>query len=92
MCLLKSDEQDTRVLGISWSPESDVMTFKIVLNFSPKRKSERTGPNLQASDVPTAVPVVLIRRVVMQEVMMLFDPLGFICPFTLLEKLNLVEI
>jgi len=89
--LLKTDGQDTRVLGVSWSPKLDVMTFKVVLNFSPKRKGERTGPNLKASEVPAAIPTTLTRRLVLQQVMMLFDPLGLICPFTLLAKLHLRE-
>lgn len=89
--LLKSDGLSTRVLGIAWVPSDDVIIFKVVLNFSPKRKGERTGPDLKISDIPRAVPPALSRRIVLQQVMMLFDPLGLICPFTLLAKIYLRE-
>ena len=89
--LLKSDGEDTRVLGVSWRPEDDAINFKVALNFSPKKKGERSGPNLKVAEVPSAVPMILTRRTVLQQVMMLFDPLGFVSPFSLQAKLYLRE-
>jgi len=89
--LLKGDDVTTRVLGVGWIPEKDVLSHTVVLNFSEKRRGERTGPNLKASDLPQAIPLVLTRRMVLEQVMMVFDPLGLLCPFTILGKVYLRE-
>ena len=89
--LLKGDDVTTRVLGVGWIPERDVISHAVVLNFSAKRRGEQTGPNLKASDLPQAIPLVLTRRMVLEQVMMVFDPLGLLCPFTILGKVYLRE-
>jgi hypothetical protein len=65
--------------------------FQAVLNFSPKRKGERTGPNLKREDIPHGVPTVLTRRIVLEQVMLIFDPLGLLSPFVFTAKLYLRE-
>ena len=89
--LLKGTDENTRVLGVVWDPVSDCILFHVVLNFSKKRKGVRIGPNLTAADVPSRIPDVLTRRLVLEQVMSIFDPLGFLCPFTLLAKVYLRE-
>ena len=89
--LMKGSDDVTRVLGVGWNPHDDFILFQVTLNFSPKRKGERTGPNLSAADIPFAIPVVLTRRIVLEQVMSIFDPLGLLSPFTLQAKLNLRE-
>ena len=69
----------------------DTVVFEVTLNFSEKRKGVYTGPNLEKADVPQALPLVLTRKIVLGQVMMIFDPLGFVCPFTLLGKIYLRE-
>jgi hypothetical protein len=89
--LLKGDEHVTRVLGVSWNSHDDIILFQVSLNFSQKKKGERTGPDLTADDIPDAVPNILTRRMVLQQVMSIFDPLGLLCPYTLYAKLYLRE-
>ena len=41
--------------------------------------------------MPQALPLVLTRKIVLGQVMMIHDLLGFACPFTLLGKMHLRE-
>ena len=85
--MLKGSESNLRVLGLGWNP----VVFEVTLNFSKKKKGTHTGPNLKEADLPQALPLVLTRRIVLAQVMMIFDPLGFVCPYTLLGKIHLRE-
>ena len=67
------------------------MVFEVTLNFSKKKKGIYTDPNVKKSDLPQGLPLVLTRRIVLSQVMMIFDPLGFVCPYTLLGKIYLRE-
>ena len=89
--LLKGTDEVSRVLGVGWKPVQDVLVFEVKLNFSCKKKGVRSEPNLTAKDVPRCIPQVLTRRMVLEQVMMIFDPLGILCPFTLLAKIYLRE-
>ena len=88
---LKSGGDVTRVLGVGWNSKEDQIQFQAILNFSPKKKGERTGPNLAIDDIPQLIPEKLTRRLVLEQVMMIFDPLGLLCPFTFIAKLYLRE-
>ena len=89
--LLKGSEESTSVLGMDWKPKEDVMVFKVSLNFSPKKKGSRTGKNLTAEEVPRSIPMVLSRRIVLEQSMGIYDPMGLICPFILISKIYLRE-
>lgn len=89
--LLKGTDGSLRVLGLGWNPAEDVIVFQVALNFSKKRKGAYTGPNLYKADLPQALPLVLTRRIVLGQVMKIFDPLGFVCPYTLWGKIYLRE-
>lgn len=89
--ILKGSESNLRVLGLGWNPVEDTVVFEVTLNFSKKKKGIHTGPNLKKADLPQALPLVLTRRIVLSQVMMIFDPLGFVCPYTLLGKIYLQE-
>ena len=89
--MLKGSDGNLRVLGLGWDPVKDIVVFEVSLNFSKKKKGMRTDPNLQKADLPQALPLVLTRRIVLAQVMMIFDPLGFVCPYTLLGKIYLRE-
>ena len=52
----------------------------------------RTGPDLKPIDLPKALPEILTKRTVLEQVMKIYDPLGLVCPFTLLAKLYLREV
>ena len=80
-----------KVLGVCWVASDDVLVFKSQLNFSPKRRNVRTGPDLLPSEVPDLLPATLTRRLVLQQVMGVFDPYGILSPFMLQAKLLLRE-
>ena len=84
--LLRNSCDKVRVLGVGWKPETDVLVYNVSLNFSKKRKGVRTEPDLQLSDIPAKVPLTLTRRIVLEQVMGIYDPLGILCPFILLAK------
>ena len=68
-----------------------MVMFEVTLNFSKKKKGVCTGPNVKKADLPQGLPLLLTRRIVLSQVMMIFDPLGFVCPYTLLGKIYLRE-
>ena len=79
------------VLGVCWIADEDKILFKVSLNFSPKRRNVCSGPDLTKSDVPDAIPDCLTRRLVLQQVMRIFDPFGFLAPFLIIAKVYLRE-
>ena len=88
---LKGSGENLRVLGVGWRPKEDVIVCEVVLNFSKKRRGVRTGPNLMLTDLPQALPNILTKRIVLQQVMKIYDPLGLVSPFTLIGKIYLRE-
>lgn len=88
---MKGTGDNLRVLGVGWNPVQGTVVFEVTINFSKKRKGVYTGPNLEKADMPQALPLVLTRGIVLGQVIMIFDPLGFVCPFTLLGKIYLQE-
>ena len=84
-------KETARVLGLSWNPEKDILLYKVSLNFSRKRKGVHTGPDILSSDIPKMMPSILTRRMVLGQFMRIFDPYGFLCPFTLKAKIYLRE-
>ena len=86
---LKGSDENLRVLGVGWRPKEDVFIFEVVLNFSQKRRGVRTGPNLMLTDLPQALPDILTKRIVLQQVMKIYDPFGLVSPFVLTGKICL---
>ena len=89
--MLKGTDENLRVLGLGWNPETDKVVFEVNLNFSKKKKGVHTEPHLVEADLPKALPTVLSRRIVLGQVMKLYDPLGLVSPFTLFGKIYLRE-
>ena len=89
--MLKGTDSNLRVLGLGWNPVEDTVVFEVTLNFSKKKKGMYKAPDLKKADLLQALLLVLTRRIVLGQVMMLFDPLGFVCPYTLLGKIYLRE-
>ena len=81
--------QNLKVLGIGWSPVEDLVKFEAELNFSPKRKGVRTGPDVTAASLSGSLPKILTKRIVLEQVMHCYDPMGFTGPHILVAKLLL---
>ena len=92
LSLLKGTESSVRVLGLAWDPEKDLILYEVTLNFSKKRRGVRAGPDLNVTDLPKALPEFLTKRTVLEQVMKIYNPLGLVCPFTLLAKVYLCEV
>ena len=89
--LLKETKNNQRVLGVGWDPVEDKVVYKVSLNFSKRRKGVHLEPDLAKEDVSRALPTLLTKRMVLGQVMKIYDPLGFVSPFTLIGKLLLRE-
>ena len=81
--------QNLKVLGIGWSPVEDLVKFEAELNFSPKRKGVRTGPDVTAASLSGSLPKIITKRIVLEQVMRCYDPMGFTGPHILVAKLLL---
>ena len=90
--MLKGTDANLRVLALGWDPRSDVILYEVTLNFSSKIRGIRTGVNLKKVDLPKALPDILTKRTVLEQVMKIYDPLGLVSPFTLLAKMYLREV
>ncbi|XP_068245285.1 uncharacterized protein [Palaemon carinicauda] len=84
-----SQNSNERILGLNWQCNKDVFHFKTKLNFSPKYKGVRTEPDLNKLNFVENIPSVLTKRVVVSQMCSVYDPLGFLLPFTLKAKILL---
>ena len=78
---------DMKVLGLVWNPKLDTFKFTVRLNFSPKRKKQRTGPDLAIEDIPSEIPVCLTKRMILSQINGIYDPMGLASPFTVKAKI-----
>lgn len=85
--MLKGTSSNLSVLGLGWNLMEDTVVFEVTLNFSKKKEGINTGPNVKRADLPQGLPLVLTRRIDLSQVMRIFDPLGFVCPYTLMGKI-----
>ena len=84
---LMIDNDISKVLGMSWNPTLDRFTFKISLNFSPKRRKVKSGPNLTRSQLQDLPLKAITKRSVLSQVCGIYDPLGLLSPFTVRAKI-----
>ena len=78
-----------KVLGVGWNPKTDSFHFSVRINFPPRRKKIRTGPDLNINQIPSEIPIALTKRMVLPQVNGIYDPLGFATPFTAKAKILL---
>ena len=76
----------SKVLGTHWNPVEDQFKFKVRLNFSPKRRKVRTGPDLSLDQLTACIPTILTKRIILSQVNGIYDPLGLLTPFTMKAK------
>ena len=75
-------KEASKVLGVNWNPATDQFQFKVKINFSPRRRKVRIGPDIQASQLLSEIALVLTKRMVLSQVNGIYDPLGLAGPFT----------
>ena len=76
-----------KAFGIAWSPREDCFHFEVKLNFSPKKKKLRTGPDLSKDQIPREIPANLTKRMILSQVNSIYDPLRLAGPFTVRAKI-----
>ena len=84
----RTAQDKDEVLGLRYSAVDDTLHFPLKINFSAKKQKVFTEPDLLPSDIPAKIPLMLTRRLVLQQVMAVYDPLGFLSPFVLEAKLK----
>ena len=76
-----------KILGLKWKPKEDYFFFTVNVNFSPRVKRMRSGPNLQRCEIETKFPQILTRRMILSQIASFYDPLGFAVPVILQAKI-----
>ena len=73
--------EKSRVLGIIWVPEKDVLQFAVKINFSKKKRKVCSGPDINKFELAKEMPLILTRRIVMSQALSTFDLPGLITPW-----------
>ena len=71
---------------MNWNPATAQFQFKVKVNFSPRRRKVRIGPDIQASQLLSEIALVLTKIIVLSQVNGIYDPLGLAGPFTMKAK------
>ena len=61
--------------------------FNVQLNFTPKIRKSRNGPNLTRDQIPMSIPPKLTKRMVLSQVNGIYDALGLATPLTVRAKM-----
>ena len=81
-----------KVLGVSWHPTQDTISYHFVFTLHQKRGAQKTGPDLSASDVEMIMTLTFTRRVALTLTAQMFDPIGHTCGFSCKFKIALKHI
>ena len=77
--------EKSKILGMFWDPAKDQFIFKVQINFSPKQRKVRTGPNLTLEQLAME-NISLTKRMILSQINGIYDPLGLLVPFTMKAK------
>ena len=80
------------VLGLTWEPQQDLLTYRPSINITKKVGSGRAGPDLTIQDIPALKDLVFTRRLCLGIVAQLWDPLGHISCFSIRYKILMKEL
>ena len=78
------------LFGHFYNPNSDKIHLKFAVNFSPKRRSQKTQPNLTSSSDLSSLKMT--KRKVMSLLSSQYDPLGLASPFLAKYKIFLAKL
>lgn len=71
--IIESDGE--KILGIKGNPKYDCFSFTVKVNFSPRVKGVRSGPNWNRCETESKFPEILTRRMILSQVASFYDPL-----------------
>ena len=84
--------EDSKILGMFWDQVGDNFKYKVKLNFSPKNRKVRTGPDVKRNDLEQIRSLRLTKRSVLSQISGMFDPLGLLVPFTATAKIMMQQL
>lgn len=90
--LKEISHEKSKVLGTHWNPIEDTFEFKVKLNFSPKQRKAKTGPDLTLQQFKDNIPAVLTKRMILSQINGIYDPLGLLTPFTIKAKVMMQDL
>ena len=76
-----------RVLGIVWDYTKDVFKVRVKINLSKKRRSVRTGRDLEYSEIKSILSTRITKRLLLCIINSCYDPYGLIVPITVQMKI-----
>ena len=87
------DNEDEKVLGLLWDPKRDMLRFQTRLKLKVNSELGLVDICISSEDEldDNLQEIVLTRKVVLQNVMKVFDPIGLLSPLILQAKLLLRE-
>ena len=81
------NHEPQHLLGLIYHPQEDEIQLKFVVNFSKKKRGQKTCPNLTSSS--DLKEVVITKRLILSLLASQYDPLGLTSPF--LAKLKIFQ-
>ena len=79
-----------KVLGHNWKPTEDKFVFKMKTNLATsKRGGQKSDKELTVDDIGKLPSMILTKRMLLGLVMSQYDPMGLICPVTIILKIHL---
>ena len=80
-----------QVLGVTWEPTEDVLSYQPAINITKKVGAGRAGPDLTPADLP-GLQITFTRRLALGIISQLWDPLGHLTCFTIRYKILMKEL
>ena len=68
-------------MGVEWNLKRDSFQYKVDLNFSPRKKKQRTGPDIQLIILSDQVQILLTKWMVLSQLKGIYNLLGFTVRF-----------
>ena len=80
------------VLGYEWDARNDMMSVRIKVNLSKKKKKISEHPDLKMEDLEKLKKIKLTKRNLLSFTAGIFDPLGIALPYTIKLRISLKQI
>ena len=81
---------DEKVLGIKWNSILDYLCFSVKLDFSPKKNRRHRTTTAKYESI--TILAQLTKRIILSQVISIYDPLGLVGPFTVRAKMMMRQI